>query len=244
MGLNINIDKTIDLIGYKGKFLPSLVSILKYMSNDKNIKTIEQGAYMLATANIESGYSLQRWESDFSCGKTGVPYTSSPCDTALNYYKSTEGGKSNYYKSGVDSNGLPYFGRGMIQLSLKDNYRIYGGYIGVDLVKHPDLALVPINSYRIASKYMVTHKYLGKTTFQWVDAGNLTNARKSVNGGTRDLQAVNTSYKKWLSILNKTARVSDSNTTDVSLKVVGLTAFVVVLTYVAYKYYNNSKNTK
>ena len=128
MGLKINIDKTISDFKEKGgetNFLPSLKNILTYVKDDKNINKIEHLAYLLATAKIEADYSLARWESDYLCGETGEPYKDKPCQKALNYYRSTDG-KKNYYTLGTDSKGLPYFGRGLVQLTGEANYKKYG----------------------------------------------------------------------------------------------------------------------
>ena len=143
-------------------FSESLEDVLKYIQNDKNINSAEQAAYLLATAKAESNYSLQRWESDYLCGEQGVPYKDKPCERAVNYYRSSNG-KKNYFELGVDGNGMAYFGRGLIQLTGKSNYEKYGRLIGVDLVKDGDKALIPKNSYKIASEYLKarTWKYRG-----------------------------------------------------------------------------------
>jgi hypothetical protein len=40
----------------------------------------------------------------------------------------------------------PYYGRGYVQLTWKDNYDQYGEILGLDLVTHPDMALDPYGS--------------------------------------------------------------------------------------------------
>ena len=156
---------------------------------------MKEVAYFLATAKVESDYSLQRWEADYLCGAKGVPYQVQPCQKALNYYRSSDG-KANYYSKGVDSTGVPYFGRGLIQLTHKYNYDKYGKKIGVNLVDDGDKALEPQNSYKIASEY------LDSKTFKYVNRDNLTQARKSVNGGTKGVSDTNREYQMWLNILS------------------------------------------
>jgi predicted chitinase len=123
MGVSINIEKAVEEYKKKGgktDFEDSLKQVLKFAKSDSKINSVSDLAYLLATAKAESDYSLQRWESDFVCGKEGVPYKDKPCQKALNYYRSSDG-KKNYYELGVDRNGLPYFGRGLIQLTGKSN---------------------------------------------------------------------------------------------------------------------------
>tara|TARA_R100001244_G_C5117335_1_gene122643 strand:- start:71 stop:697 length:627 start_codon:yes stop_codon:yes gene_type:complete len=164
------------------------------MQNDVNVTNEKEAAYFLATAKSESDYSLSRYEADYLCGEKGVPYVGQPCQRALNYYRSNEGGKSNYYSKGVDSTGTPYFGRGLIQLTNEYNYKRYGDIISVDLVDEADKAMIPENSYKIASAY------LDRKTFKHVNNGDLTQARKSVNGGTKGVDRTNKSYYRWLNV--------------------------------------------
>jgi hypothetical protein len=183
------------------KFTESLKKVLYLIKNDPQINDLREAAYLLGTAYAESGYSLQRWEADYACTGQGVPYGSSgPCSKATNYYRSSKG-KKDYYTLGLDLKGQCFFGRGLIQLTGKVNYETYGRLIGVNLVSNGDLALEPINSYKVASVYM-----RGRT-FKYVLANNLLQARKSVNGGDKGIREVNGAYNEWIKVL-KESKVS------------------------------------
>jgi hypothetical protein len=196
-----DINKAVDLVNKtstkpSSKFVDSLKKVLYLIKNDPDIKDLREAAYMLGTAYAESGYSLQRWESDYACTGAGIPYgPNGPCSSATSYYRSTKGGKRNYYELGTDSKGQCFFGRGLIQLTGKANYEKYGKLIGANLLGNGDLAMDPINSYKVASVYM-----RGRT-FKHVLAGDLTRARKSVNGGTKGINEVNSAYNNWVKIL-------------------------------------------
>jgi hypothetical protein len=195
-----NVDKK---YGPSSQFKDSLKKVLYFIKNDSGINDVRKAAYMLGTAFAESGYSLQRWEADYACGSTGIKYGSGgPCSSATNYYRSTKGGKKNYYNLGTDSKGFPYFGRGLIQLTGKANYESYGKKIGVNLVGNGDLAMDPQNSYKIAAEFLKSN------TFSKVISGDLTRARKSVNGGTKGLAEVNGAYNAWLAAFKKIGAVS------------------------------------
>jgi hypothetical protein len=201
---SFNIDSIINLLPKEYKpsndFKESLKTVLYFIKNDSSIDQVKKAAYLLGTAFAESGYSLQRWESDYACGKQGVKYGSNgPCSSALNYYKSTKGGKLNYYNLGTDSKGFPYFGRGLIQLTGKGNYKSYGQLLNIDLLGNGDLAMVPQNSYKIAVEFMKGNQ----GTFKKVLNGDLTAARRSVNGGRKGLDEVNGAYKAWLNAFDK-----------------------------------------
>jgi len=243
MAIKVDIDKLIsdfNKYGTKTDFPDSLRKVLEYARNDKNLNDISDLAYLLATAKIESDYSLQRWESDFVCGLKGKPYKDKPCDSALDYYRSTAGGKKNYYTLGIDANGLPYFGRGLIQLTGKSNYQKYGNLIGVDLVADGNKALLPKNSYLIASTYLSQKRGgiyekngVKRSTFDLAKDNELTLARKSVNGGTKDLDKVNTAYVFWKNILAKNnAKVvsgSDNERKNNKRLFLGISLLVVTL---------------
>jgi hypothetical protein len=197
--INVAVRKIQNTEYKASKFIESLKKVLYLIKNDSQISDLREAAYLLGTAYAESSYSLQRWESDFICTGIGVPYGSSgPCSKATNYYRSTKGGKKNYYTLGLDSKGQCFFGRGLIQLTGKENYEIYGKLIGVNLLSNGDLALDPINAYKIASVYM-----RGAKTFKYVLANNLKKARQSVNGGTKSINEVNGAYDEWIKVLKE-----------------------------------------
>ena len=234
MPVSFNTNNALDLFYHSGGetiFPDSLRMVLNYAQDDDNIKNLKELAYLLATAKNEADYSLQRWEADFLCNSRGIPYDPYPCQSALNYYASDDG-KSNYYLKGVDKYNLPYFGRGLIQLTNKYNYEKWGKKIGVDLVDEGDLALVPINSYKIASGF------LKEKTFPYVNDGNLRQARISVNGGTKGLDDTNAEYDRWLWVLeqpNVNFKYSMWTKTNKIIAGVGLGATLLIGLYVLYK---------
>ena len=230
MGISLNINTVIAEYKKKGgqtDFEDSLRKILEYAKNDNNLTSTTDLAYLLATAKAESDYSLERWEADYICGKKGVAFKDKPCEKALNYYRSTKGGKQNYYNLGVDKNGLPYFGRGLIQLTGKDNYKNYGDLIGVDLVSDGNKALEPKNSYNIATTFLSKKRGgiyakngVKRSTFDMAKDNDLTLARKSVNGGSKGLNEVNSKFQFWKQILQKKdlSIGSDTSETDADKK--------------------------
>ena len=256
MAVKFNTDRAFEKFKEKGgvtKFPDSLKQVLSFIQKDDNFTDIREVAWLLGTAKVESDYSLQRWESDYLCGKWGIPYGDKPCSKALSYFKSTQGGKKNYYDLGTDKKGLPYFGRGLIQLTGKKNYETYGDLIGEDLVNNADKAIEPKNSYKIASAYFKKNKgsaYGNRSVNQLVMDGDFKNARKAVKGSTKTWDEVKAEYDRWMDVLestdtknkglnlglgssNKTVKTEpEKKKTRNNLLVVGSVAVVIVATFI------------
>lgn len=60
----------------------------------------------------------------------------------------------------LSGDGWKYRGRGYIQLTGKDNYRLYGSILELDLVHNPDLLLTPDIAFKCAYQFFVTNNIL------------------------------------------------------------------------------------
>jgi putative chitinase len=85
----------------------------------------------------------------------------------------------------VHPDGWQYRGRGPTMLTGKSNYAEFGPFVGLDLVKFPDLAADPFEGVHIALEF-----YQRKGVFTAADAGNWALSRQRVNGGNLGLAAV------------------------------------------------------
>lgn len=74
--------------------------------------------------------------------------------------------------------GWKYRGRGIKQLTGKDNYARCGAALGLDLVSDPDLLLNPINAVRSAGWFWKTNNLSA-----FADAGDIKGMTKKINGG-------------------------------------------------------------
>ena len=74
--------------------------------------------------------------------------------------------------------GWLYRGRGLKQLTGKDNHRACSAGLGVDLVANPDLLLEPIYAARSAAWFWSTNK-----CDAFADAGDIEGLTKRINGG-------------------------------------------------------------
>jgi putative chitinase len=74
--------------------------------------------------------------------------------------------------------GWKYRGRGLKQLTGKDNYTRCGNALGVDLVSNPDLLLDPLYAARSAGWF-----WKANNLSAFADAGDIKGMTKKINGG-------------------------------------------------------------
>jgi putative chitinase len=133
-------------LGIDGKWLePLLETFEKY-----DISTPKRQAYFIGQCMHESGgfkqlkenlnYSakglMATWPSRFPDMDTAEKYERNPEKIANKVYAGRMGNTE-------DGDGAKYIGRGLIQLTGKENYANCGSAIGVDLVANPDLLSTP-----------------------------------------------------------------------------------------------------
>ena len=92
--------------------------------------------------------------------------------------------------------GWKYRGRGLKQLTGKDNYARCGNALGLDLVGNPDLLLEPLAAARSAGWFW---KANALSTF--ADAGDIKGMTKKINGGFIGLEQRQKLYDKVLAAI-------------------------------------------
>lgn len=86
--------------------------------------------------------------------------------------------------------GYRYRGRGFIQLTGEDNYRVYGAALGLDLVGHPDMAANLHNAPRIAVSYW-------QRAVPPAARDDVTAATRAINGGWNGLDDRRNRVEAW-----------------------------------------------
>lgn len=78
----------------------------------------------------------------------------------------------------------PFYGRGYVQLTWEQNYRVMGVELGVDLLGHPDLALDPKIAADIMFTGMTRGMFTGKLLVMYFhdDVAEWAEARAIING--------------------------------------------------------------
>ncbi|WP_300369890.1 glycoside hydrolase family 19 protein [Brachyspira sp.] len=96
----------------------------------------------------------------------------------------------------AEDEGYKYRGRGIIQLTGKNNYKNYGKKINADLVNNPDLAKEENNAIEIALLFW-REKGCGLLASQ----GDVKGVTKLINGGYNGLEDRKQRYENILKIL-------------------------------------------
>ena len=152
----------------------------------------ESGNFKLLEENLHySAASLMRvWPSRFPDVDVANQYANNPEKIANKVY----GGRMGNTEEG---DGWKYHGRGLIQLTGKENYENCGSGVGVDLLDNPDLLTTP--EYACLSAGWFWNK---KSLNAIADSGDIDTMTKRINGGLIGLDDRKAKIAKALSVLS------------------------------------------
>jgi putative chitinase len=148
-----------------------------------NFKTLEENLHYSAAA------LMRVWPSRFPDAAVADKYANNPQAIADKVY----GGRMGNLQ---DGDGWKYHGRGLIQLTGRENYANCGSGIGVDLLGNPDLLVTP--EYAALSAGWFWNK---KGLNALADAGDFETMTKRINGGLIGLDDRKAKITKALSVL-------------------------------------------
>jgi hypothetical protein len=91
---------------------------------------------------------------------------------------------------GTKARYAPYYGRGFVQLTWKENYQKASDLLGIDLVKNPDLAMLPKNAATIMFDGMINGWFTGHKLADYIKGTlcDYVNARRIINGTDRAVE--------------------------------------------------------
>lgn len=188
--MNLNAQQLADAVACPLERAQRWVDVLNAAMGHYQINTPDRQAHFLAQIGHESGalaqtsenlkYSAVRLQQIFPRYFTkseAEKYQYQPMAIANRVY-------ANRYGNGDEASGdgFAFRGRGLIQLTFKDNYRACGTALGKDLVANPDLLLRPELATLAAAWYWQSHGCNAMA-----DAGEIRGITKAVNGGYNGL---------------------------------------------------------
>ena len=132
---------------------------------------------------------MKTWPSRFSTKEIADQYARQPAKIAGKVYNGSLGNTS-------EEEASKYLGRGLIQLTGKENYEHCGSSLGVDLVGHPDRLLDP--KYAALSAGWFWNK---KGLNALADTQDYDTMTKRINGGLIGLDDRKAKIAKAISVL-------------------------------------------
>jgi putative chitinase len=148
-----------------------------------NFKTLQENL------NYSAEGLMKTWPSRFATKEIADQYARQPAKIAGKVYNGRMGNTS-------EEEAAKYFGRGLIQLTGKENYERCGLAIGVDLLSDPNLLLDP--RYAALSAGWFWNKHGLNELADQQEHGMIT---KRINGGTIGLDDRIAKTTKALSVL-------------------------------------------
>ena len=151
----------------------------------------ESGGFKLLEENLHysSGALMRTWPSRFPDQDTADKFANNPEKIANKVY----GGRMGNVE---DGDGWKYHGRGLIQLTGKDNYANCGSGLGVDLLSNPEWVATPEYAALSAGWFW------GKRGLNALaDSGDIETMTKRINGGLNGLDDRKAKIAKALSVL-------------------------------------------
>lgn len=106
-------------------------------------------------------------------------------------------GKARILGNKKPGDGVRYHGRGYIQITGRDNYRMAGEYLGLPLEQHPEMAAKPDVAAKIAVWYWKTRVKPNVANFN--DTETVT---KLINPALRGLKDRFDNFKQYVTVMN------------------------------------------
>jgi putative chitinase len=148
-----------------------------------NFKTLQENL------NYSAEGLMKTWPSRFATKEIADQYARQPAKIAGKVYNGRLGNTS-------EEEASKYLGRGLIQLTGKENYANCGSGLGVDLIGNPDWLLDP--KYAALSAGWFWNK---KGLNSLADASDIETMTKRINGGLIGLDDRKAKIAKALSVL-------------------------------------------
>lgn len=151
----------------------------------------ESGNFKVLQENLNYSAEglMKTWPSRFPTKEIADQYARQPAKIAGKVYNGRLGNTS-------EEEAAKYLGRGLIQLTGKENYANCGSSLGVDLLGNPDLLSTP--EYAALSAGWFWNK---KGLNSLADAGDIDTMTKRINGGLIGLEDRKAKIAKALSVL-------------------------------------------
>jgi len=138
--------------------------------------------------NYTAKRMVKVWPNRFANENAAAPYAHNPQALANKVYNGRMGNRT-----GTDD-GWQFIGRGMLQVTGREDYQKYGGLLSIDLVVDPDLAIDARYTLKIAAL-----EWDAKNCNRAADEDSIREVTRGINGGVTGLA----SRQEWLAKAKK-----------------------------------------
>ena len=197
----------LNLAGLAGKVPDAVIAQIPATAAEFGITSNLRLAHFLAQCGVESvgftatvenlNYSAQRLLQVFPKYFKNVDvnaYARNPQKIGSRVYANRMGNGDE-----ASGDGFKYRGRGYIQLTGKNNYQAFSGFIGEDCVANPDLVAT---TYPLASAaFFFNSNNIWAICDRGANDATVTSVTKAVNGGTHGLAERIQNFKKFIQAL-------------------------------------------
>lgn len=156
-----------------------------YVSRNADF-SIPYVAYMLATSRIESyDFHTQTFFGPFS---EAISYEKAERDYGSGPTASNPTRARAHHNTAI-GDGYKYRGRGLVQITWKENYEKFTPIVGVNLVERPDEALSWKNAAAIMVEGMIRGIFTGRKLSDYINASHIdyVGARRIINGTDKNI---------------------------------------------------------
>lgn len=168
--------------------IQTLVDLTDFLAQDSE----ETAGGIALVENLR--YSAERlmvvWPSRFPTLESAQPYAYNQ-QVLANFVYGGRGGNTG------PNDGWNFRGRGLIQITFRDNYQKIADATGLDLINHPELLIDPLHALECACAYWQT---AGISAI--ANSGDFTRETIKINGGTTNMAARLAWKKLWTGALN------------------------------------------
>lgn len=184
--------------------LTTIVERISAAFEANEFNTVNRKAAFIAQAGHESGY-FRAVSENLNYGAKGLLGTFPKyfdVSSAAAYERQPEKIANKVYASRMGNgdeasgDGWKYRGRGLIQLTGKNNYEACGKALGVNLIDNPDWATTPDGSVATAMWFWMKNKL-----HTFADADDIKGMTKKINGGFIGLEDRLAHYEKAKAVL-------------------------------------------
>ncbi|HND22585.1 MAG TPA: lytic enzyme [Acidobacteriota bacterium] len=132
--------------------------------------------------NYRANRIVEVWPRRFHSVEEAAPYAHNPEKLANKVYGERMGNVH-------PGDGWRFIGHGLLQITGRESYEKYGNLLGIDLANHPELAIDPAWTLKIAAE-----EWKASNCNALADLDSLNRVTKAINGGLIGLA----SRRNWL----------------------------------------------